>query len=492
MANSVTSEEIDLQTVKGRAVKGVFALTGRTFFLQIISFFGFFVLTVLLSREEIGLFFAISELVAILGYFSDVGLAAALIQKREKPSLEDIRSTFTIQQILVVTLLLIVLLLTPFLRNFYNISQPGVFLLWALTAGFFLASLKTIPSVLLERKLKFNLLVIVEIVEALLFYGLAVFLAWRGFGILSYAWAVLARGIVGVILIYIIHPWKVGFAFKKESLKHLLRFGVPYQANTFLAVIKDRLMNVFLWKIVGATGVGILGWAQKWAQMPLRFIMDSVIKVTFPAYARMQEKKEELTSAIEKTLFFISFLIFPLLTGIAILAKPLVMAIPEYGKWEIALVALYLFIINSFWGAVTTPLTNALTAIGKIKIVFKLMIMWTALTWIVYPFLAIKYGFNGVALGAAIVATSSFIAIWIAKKYLTFRFFASIIKPLVASIFMGFLVFSLSHFLPENILSIVSAVIFGGIVYFGLVYLMVGKKLILDLRKLIYAIKTKS
>jgi len=62
----------------------------------------------------------------------------------------------------------------------------------------------------------------------------------------------------------------------------------------------------------------------------------------------------------------------------------------------------------------------------------------------------------------------------------------------VASIFMGFLVFSLSHFLPENILSIVSAVIFGGIVYFGLVYLMVGKKLILDLRKLIYAIKTKS
>jgi len=82
------------------------------------------------------LFFAISELVAILGYFSDVGLAAALIQKREKPSLEDIRSTFTIQQILVVTLLLIVLLLTPFLRNFYNISQPGVFLLWALTAGF--------------------------------------------------------------------------------------------------------------------------------------------------------------------------------------------------------------------------------------------------------------------------------------------------------------------------------------------------------------------
>ncbi|KPJ70117.1 hypothetical protein AMJ51_02520, partial [Microgenomates bacterium DG_75] len=231
--------EIDLETVKGRAVKGVVALTGRTFLLQIISFLGFFLLTVFLGKAEIGLFFAVSELIAILGYFSDIGLAAALIQKKEKPKLADIRSTFTIQQALVLTLVVLVFLLTPWLRSFYDISQPGIWLLWALTIGFFLASLKTIPSVLLERKLRFDLLVVVEIVESLLFYGIAVFLAWQGFGVTSYAWAVLARGIVGVILIYLLSPWKIGFAFEKDSLKHLLKFGVPYQANTFLAVVKD-------------------------------------------------------------------------------------------------------------------------------------------------------------------------------------------------------------------------------------------------------------
>jgi len=203
--------EIDLETVKGRAVKGVIALTGRTFLLQIISFFGFFLLTVFLGKAEIGLFFAVSELVAILGYFSDIGLAAALIQKKEKPRLTDIRSTFTIQQALVLFLVALVFVLTPWLRTFYEISQPGIWLLWALTIGFFLASLKTIPSVLLERKLRFDLLVIVEIVEALLFYGIAVLLAWQGFGIISYAWAVLARGIVGVILIYLLSPWKIGY-----------------------------------------------------------------------------------------------------------------------------------------------------------------------------------------------------------------------------------------------------------------------------------------
>ncbi|MFZ5366018.1 MAG: oligosaccharide flippase family protein, partial [Patescibacteria group bacterium] len=483
MAELTSGPEIDLETVKDRAVKGVIALTGRTFFLQVISFFGFFFLTVFLGRADIGFFFAVSELVAILGYFSDIGLAAALIQKKEKPSLEDIRSTFTIQQALVLVLVGLVFILTPWLRFFYNISQSGIWLLWALTVGFFLASLKTIPSVLLERDLRFDLLVVVEIVESLLFYGIAVFLAWRGFGVISYAWAVLTRGVVGVILIYIFSPWRIGFAFELDSLRHLLRFGVPYQANTFLAVVKDRLMNVFLWKIIGAEGVGILGWAQKWAQMPLRFIMDSVMKVTFPAYARMQEEKEELKKAIEKTLYFISLLTFPMLVGMVFLAKPLVYLIPKYEKWGVALLALTFYAANSVWASVTTPLTNALAAVGKIRTVFKLMVMWTVLTWIFFPLLAIKYGYDGVALASALVATSSIVAILVTRKIIRFDFWQSIKKPFFASFIMGILLLLLTPYLAKDILGVTLLAVFGGVFYFGLIYLLAGQEFITALPK---------
>ncbi len=484
MAMDKTDIEVDLETVKGRAIKGVVALTGRTFLLQIISFFGFFFLTVFLGRAEIGLFFAISELVAILGYFSDIGLAAALIQKKEKPDLRDIRSTFTIQQSLVLTLVFLVFIFTPWLRGFYNISQAGIWLLRALTAGFFLASLKTIPSVLLERKLRFDLLVVVEIVETLLFYGIAVLLAWKGFGVVSYAWAVLARGIAGVILIYLLSPWRIGFAFEIDSLRHLLKFGIPYQANTFLAVVKDRLMNVFLWKIIGAEGVGILGWAQKWAQMPLRFIMDSVMKVTFPAYSRMQENKEELKKAIEKTLYFVSLLTFPMLVGIALLAHPLVNIIPKYEKWEVALLALGLYVINSAWASVTTPLTNALAAVGKIKIVFKLMIMWTALTWLIYPVLAIKFGYNGVALAAALVATSSIIAILLAQRHLGFSFWSGIKNPVIATILMGLVVWILKPILGGNFLGLICLVLSGGLAYMGVIWILGGREFFDDIKRL--------
>jgi O-antigen/teichoic acid export membrane protein len=219
--------------------------------------------------------------------------------------------------------------------------------------------------------------------------------------------------------------------------------------------------------------------------------MDSVMKVTFPAYSRMQDHKEELSKGIEKTLFFVSLAVFPMLVGILVLAKPLVFLIPKYSKWEVALLALYLFIINSAFGALTTPLTNALNAIGRIKIVFKLMIMWTVLTWVIYPFLAIKYGANGVALGAAIVSLSSIVAIWVAKRYLIFNFFKSIIKPTVAAILMGLLILILGNLLVKNILTVLILIMIGSLFYFGLIYTMVGKQFITDAKKLFYAFKNR-
>ncbi len=110
--------------------------------------------------------------------------------------------------------------------------------------------------------------------------------------------------------------------------------------------------------------------------------MDSVIRVTFPAYSRLQEKPEELRKAIEKAIFFLSILIIPLLVGLSFLIKPLVHLIPQYLKWEPALTSFYLFAIASVFAAISTPLTNALNAIGRVKTTLKLMIMWTVLVWI--------------------------------------------------------------------------------------------------------------
>src|SRR4030066_1528893 len=428
--------EITIDTVKSRAVKGVVVLTGRTFLLSVLSLVATGFLTVFLSPSEFGIFWIVSAIVNFLAYFSDVGLAAALIQKKENPDKADLRTTFTVQQVLVLTLLVIIFLGSPTLSRIYGFTSEARMLLYALGLSLFFSSLKTIPSALLERKLEFGKLVIPQVLENLVYSLLAVILAWKGYGIYSFTVAVLARSIVGLVAIYILQPWIPGLALAKKSLKKLLSFGVPYQANTLLATIKDDGMTVVLGGIFGPAGVGILGWAQKWGQAPLRFFMDHVIKVTFPAFARMQDAKDVLTRSLNRSIFFICFLVFPSLAGLLVVAPILVQIIPKYQKWEPALIPLVLIAINTLFAAVTTQLTNLLNSIGKIKITFKLMIMWTVLSWLLIPILSVKYSIIGAAAGYAIVGACSLFAIFITWRIVKFSLFESVLKPFIAAVIM--------------------------------------------------------
>ena len=147
MAEEVTLGDVDLATVKARTVSGIATLISRSFLLQLVATGGFFLLSVFLGRPEIGLFIAVNDLVSILGYFSDIGLAASLVQKRDKVSLSDLRTTFTIQQSLVLVLILVMLAVSGWLFSYYHIAGSGTWLFYSLLAAFFLAYLKTIPSV---------------------------------------------------------------------------------------------------------------------------------------------------------------------------------------------------------------------------------------------------------------------------------------------------------------------------------------------------------
>jgi len=483
--------EITLETVKARAVKGVVVLTGRTFFLSLVALVATGFLTVFLEPSEFGVFWIVSAVVNFLAYFSDVGLAAALIQKKEAPTKEDLRTTFTIQQGLVVVILVVIFLGSGAISRVYSLSPDGRLLLYALAFSLFLSSLKTIPSVLLERSLRFDRLVIPQILENLVYNGVAVVLAWKGFGIQSFTIAVLARGIVGLVAVYIIQPWIPGFAFSKSSLKNLLTFGLPYQANSLIATLKDDGMIAVLGGILGTGGIGFLGWAQKWAYTPLRLFMDHVLKVTFPAFSRMQDQKEHLKRAVTRSIFFVCFLVFPSSVGLLILAPLLVDIIPRYSKWEPALFPLALISINTIFAATTTQLTNLLNAIGKIKVTFKLMIMWAVLTWLLVPALAIKYGVNGAALGYSLVGASSIVAIYVARKEVAFSLVEGVFKPGLAALVMGLGLLLLRGMLPTSLTAVMVMVIVGAVGYFAISYLLVGRSLIEDVGKSIRNLKEK-
>lgn len=475
--------EINIETVKKRAVRGILVLTGRTFILQIISLVAQLFLFAYLGKYEFGVFAIVSALINFMVYFSDIGLAAALIQKKEKPTETDLRTTFVVQQFLVLLIIGIVFFLTPFFTSKYGLTHDGRILLYALAVSLLLSSFKSIPSVLLERKLEFVKLVFPQILEQIVYNVVLVALAMNGFGLHSFSIAVITRGVVGLVAIYILEPWMPGFAFSRETLSGLFKFGIPYQINTFLATVKDDGMTLVLGSILGPAGVGILSFAQKIARLPLTFFMDTVTRVTFPAFSRMQSSKSDLERSVTRSIFFICFLVFPSLVGISVLSPIVVVIIPRYNQWIPALIPIALISVNFMFAAATTQLTNLLNAIGKIKITFYLMIMWTVLSWLFIPFLSWKLGVNGAALGYALVGVSSSVAIYLAKKYVNFSLKESVLMPAVASGIMGVVLVILRNFLPPSFYSLGILVLVGVVVYGVLIIAVVGMSLIEDAKK---------
>lgn len=484
------NQELDIELIKKRTISGVITFTLRSFFIQAFTFFSTFILTILLDPSIFGVFFLVSALINLFVYFSDIGLAAALIQNKEEPKRVDFVTTFTIQQIIVFFLVAIGLLFSSKIASFYKLDAAGLLLLRVLIFSLLLSSLKTIPSIVLERNLNFAKLVIPQVAENIIFYGLAVVLASQNFGLYSFTWAVLARGVAGLFIIYILCPWRPAFGINKISAKRLITFGVPFQLNSILALIKDDLLTVFIGKILPYNQVGYIGWAQKFAFVPLRFFMDNVIKVTFPAYSRLQQHKEELVKGVEKSLFFVTYLVYPSAFGLLAVAQNFVHIIPKYGKWEPALPLLYFFAINAIFASVNTTLTNTLFALGKSKIVLNLMIIWTALTWVLTYFLVKQIGFLGVGVASALVAMSTSIVIIYVKKHIPISVGRNIFGPFIMSLLMFFVVKAIGQILPLNISGLLTMIIFGILTYLVLSVKLLKDNILEEIKIVLKAIKT--
>ncbi|PIZ98541.1 MAG: hypothetical protein COX78_03045, partial [Candidatus Levybacteria bacterium CG_4_10_14_0_2_um_filter_35_8] len=226
---------------------------------------------------------------------------------------------------------------------------------------------------------------------------------------------------------------------------------------------------------------GYIGFAQKWAFTPLRLIMDNIIRITFPSFSRLQHEKDVLSKALEKSIFAATFFIFPCLMGLVMLAPYFINIIPKYSKWEPAILALSFFSLNAALSSISTPLTNALNAIGKIKITLYLMIFWTLATWIITPFAILVYGFNGVAIASGIISFSIIIVIYLVKRYIKFNIFV-IGYPLLATLIMGLFLYLINPIVIKNLWTILFMVILGAVIYFLSIFIFAKKELIANLK----------
>jgi PST family polysaccharide transporter len=471
--------------LKKKAIRGIFTLTFRRLLLKIIDTVGIISLARLLSQDTFGTFGIISFVVfTFLSFFSDVGLGAALIQKKEVTD-DDLKTTFTVQQILVTTLLLIAWITSPFIASFYHLGLQGTWLIRILSVSLFVTSFKTVPSIMLERELRFELLVIPEIVETVTYNGIAVWMAYHNYGVWSLVVAVVVRTVLGAIVLNLIKKWPFGWKLNRQSIHELLHFGVPYQLNSVLALIKDNITPTVIAYWYGPAAVGFVNIAQNISSRPME-ISTIVSRITFPTYSRIQNDKEMLKRWIEKSIHLMSVLYFPAIIGLIVTARPILTFLyaDKSDKWLPAFTTLMWFLLAAVPVVITTTYTNALYAIGKPKVVLALMFLYTAMTWGIGLPLIRYVGYQGIAVTVALITYTTFpLVVRELNKVVKVRTFAMIWRPLAASILMGTVIWFFVNSFVHSLITLAIAVAIGAVVYGFFLYILDWKYLKVEVAK---------
>ena len=331
-----------------------------------------------------------------------------------------------------------------------------------------LTSFKTIPSVLLEKELLYHKLLIPDITETISFNLLAVILAYFHFGVWSLTIALIVRTFLGALVLFAVSPWLISFRVSRKSLKHLLSFGVPYQANSLLALLKDNLTPTIIAFFYGPAAVGFVNLAQGIASKPME-IINIVNRIVFPTFSKIQNDREQVARWMEKGIKMMSYLYLPLVFGLLVTARPILTYIyaSRSDKWLPALSALYPFIVGSLPIVMTTTATNILYALGYPKVVLRLMVIYTALTWAVGVPLIIKIGYSGIAWAGMVVAVASVVLVLreLKKARVKFSLRRAMMVPFWASLLMAVTIYWPTKIYAKSISSLLGMVILGAMLY---------------------------
>ncbi|MCL5069290.1 MAG: oligosaccharide flippase family protein, partial [Actinobacteria bacterium] len=437
-----------------------------------------------LSPDEFGVYVAVIAIQRIISFFTDFGLGAALIQKKGELTKEEAKTYFTIQTVLTFSILLIVFLTKGLISSYFKLTEDSSWLLLVLVFSIFLSSFKVIPSIQLERQIKFHKLVLPQIAESLAFNLLLIILLITNQGLVSYTWAFLISALVGIPIYYYVSPWKISLGVDKSSLRHL-KYGIQFQGKNVLATLKDDFLTIFLAKVLTFNELGYIGFGQRNAFFAYRTVVDNVMKVTFSTYSRIQHDTKFLKIAIEKSLFFVSSIMCPIILGIIISAPYLIAYFPKWhNKWEPAIISLTFFSLNALISSLSAILINVLDATGKVKTTLKLMVLWTALIWILTPLLIYIYNYNGVAIASFIVTLTIFITIYLVKKVVNFHFLKSIYKPFISSLIMGIIVYFGAKIFVNNLFTLILIILIGIGVYFLIFFLWAKRQITQDIKRI--------
>lgn len=283
------------------------------------------VLARLLVPEDFGLLALALLAVTFFNVFSDLGLSAALVLRQDLS--ERAKGTvLTLMLALSAIMATLLAALSPLIAGLFNEPRlAGV--LAALAPMVFLAGITWFYEAVLQRELEFRRRFAALAAQSVTYAVVTIVLAALDAGVWSLvAGQIVATLVLGAVLVTLA-PYRVRPAFDRADAHDILESSKGFMVQGGLAFISRSLDYFAVGRVLGATQVGFYSMAFRMAELPYLGIADPVAKVTFPGFARMHGRGEDVGPSFLSTLRLIALVTCPLGVWLSATAEPFTQAV---------------------------------------------------------------------------------------------------------------------------------------------------------------------
>jgi O-antigen/teichoic acid export membrane protein len=434
---------------------------------QAIQFIISIALARLLMPDDFGVIALVTILISMANVFVTSGLNSALIQKKDSDDL-DFSSVFWLSLGMAFFIYAVLFLIAPLIASFYE-KEVLVSIVRIQGITLFIGVFNSIQGVVVAKNLLFKKMFYRSLIVSIPTGIFGISLAYNGFGVWSLVWQQMLGSILTYIFMQFVVKWKPKFIFSFARAKVLFNFGWKLLVSALIALTFGNLHNLIIGKFFSTVTLGFCNKGESFPKLLITNVNSSIQAVMFPVFSEFQNDKEKLKQIFRKSITLSSFIIFPLMILLAIVAEPTIhLVLGE--KWlpSVFFLQAYCF-IYALWPIHTNNLT-VMNALGRSDLFLKIEIIKSIVN-VLFVMIALVM-FKSVY--ALIVALSiscllcTYINAFPNKKLLNYGFLEQaidILPSFVFSLIAGFIVFSFSFLAIPNFAIIILQVVLGLAIY---------------------------
>jgi PST family polysaccharide transporter len=385
--------------------------------VRALTLLGTLALARILAPADFGVYATVLFVVSLWAGLGDFGLGAALVQQRDEPTNDQLRTVWTAQQAIALAAVAVVWVAAPTLTGLIPyLPGDAAWMLRILSIGLVFSSLRTLPTVMMERALRFGPLAAAEVAQQAAFYFVAIPLAVAGCRAWSFMLAGVVQLAVGTAVVNLAWPHRPSIGWDRRTLRRSFGFGLSYQLSLVLMMLRDTPVPVMAGAVLGAASAGLLQFAMRLA-MTIASIDEIIARIAFPAFSRLQGRADEQGRAFAASTALTALVVVPAQCSLAAFAPVLVPAL--FGpQWTDAVVPTQIVCVAMLFRFPARYLRQTVfaegatgrgTAVAVVGLILALAPIWPGLVIGGLPGGAIAFLIGA---GTGLVATA-----WLARGY---------------------------------------------------------------------------